>query len=124
MTGQISTSSWTMPISMCLLGHIAFPGEDTYWSGKEMGRLGELTHIANQVGHTDARDHFLGAIKDELEDWFDAGDGTDKQFFYNSDWGTLQGYPASFHSETQINDHQFHYGYFVQAAAHDRGIRS
>lgn len=95
----------------------AFPMQDTYAAGKEMGRLSELVHIANQIGHGEARDHLLGVLKAELEDWFDATDGTAKQFYYNSDWGTLQGYPASFHSETQINDHQFHYGYFVQAAA-------
>ena len=94
-----------------------FPMEDTYWSGKEMGRLSELVHISNQIGHSEARDYFLDVVEAELQDWFDATDGTDKQFFYNSEWGTLQGYPASFSSETQINDHQFHYGYFVQAAA-------
>ncbi|MBT5414324.1 MAG: hypothetical protein HOK81_06965, partial [Rhodospirillaceae bacterium] len=94
-----------------------FPGLDTYWSGKEMGRLSELVHISNQIGHTEARDYFLDVVKAELEDWFDATGGTDKQFYYNSEWGTLQGYPASFSSETQINDHHFHYGYFVQASA-------
>lgn len=94
-----------------------FPQPDTYWAGKEMGRLSELAQIAQQVGHTEARDAFLGAVKAELEDWLTAGDGSPKGFAYNAEWQTFQGYPASFGSDGQLNDHHFHYGYFVQAAA-------
>lgn len=92
---------------------------DSYWAGKDMGELSELAKIADQVGHTEARDFFINTIKSELEDWFtsDPSKLGDKQFYYNEVWGTLQAYPASFHSETQINDHHFHYGYFIQAAA-------
>ena len=83
--------------------------EDTYWVGKDLGELSELTQIANQANHIEARDYFLNTIKAELEDWFTADEAPgDKQFYYNEQWGTLQGYPASFHSETQINDHHFH----------------
>lgn len=96
---------------------IKIPFQDTYTAGKELGRLAELAQIANQVGETGARDTYLGVIKAELEDWFTAGGATGKEFVYNAQWGTLQGYPASFDSEKQLNDHNFHYGYFVQAAA-------
>ncbi|MFC7513355.1 glycosyl hydrolase [Streptomyces thermocarboxydus] len=30
---------------------------------------------------------------------------------------TLTGYPASYGSDTELNDHHFHYGYYVYAAA-------
>ena len=93
------------------------PYEDTYSVGKELGRLSALAQIAHQVGHGEARDLFLATIKTELADWFDAADGTDKLFYYNGQWDTLQGYPASFHTETQVNDHNFHYGYFIEASA-------
>ncbi len=97
---------------------IKIPFQDTYTAGKELGRLAELAQIANQVGESGARDTYLAVIKAELEDWFTAGDGaTDKKFVYNDEWGTLQGYPASFDTDKQLNDHNFHYGYFVQAAA-------
>ena len=33
------------------------------------------------------------------------------------DWGTLIGYPASYGSDVELNDHHFHYGYFIRAAA-------
>src|SRR6185437_8536491 len=32
-------------------------------------------------------------------------------------WGTLIGYPASYGSDDQLNDHHFHYGYYIKAAA-------
>jgi endoglucanase Acf2 len=96
---------------------VAVPYLDTYSAGKELGRLSELVQVANQVGDTGARDSLLAIVKHELEDWFDATDGTPKLFSYNTEWNTLQGYPASFDTEKQLNDHNFHYGYFVQAAA-------
>ena len=96
---------------------IKIPFQDTYTAGKELGRLAELAQIANQIGETGVRDTYLAVMKGELQDWFTAGNGTDKMFAYNAEWGTLQGYPASFDTEKQLNDHNFHYGYFVQAAA-------
>ena len=38
-------------------------------------------------------------------------------FYYNRPWGTLIGYPAGYGSDTELNDHHFHYGYFLFAAA-------
>ncbi|MDQ0314756.1 glycosyl hydrolase [Amorphus orientalis] len=97
---------------------IKVPALDTYWAGKELGRLAELAEIAHQIGDTQSRDLFLETMKAELEDWFTpTGAYEDKHFAYNAEWGTLQGYPASFGSDGQLNDHHFHYGYFVQAAA-------
>ncbi|MDF1761184.1 MAG: glycosyl hydrolase [Coxiellaceae bacterium] len=98
---------------------VAITAEDTYWAGKDMAKYAELAEIADQVGHTTARDYFVNTVKAELQDWFvaDSSLDGDKQFYYNSEWGTLQGYPASFDSETQINDHHFHYGYFIKSAA-------
>ena len=91
--------------------------QDSYWSGKEMGRLGELAELADQVGHTDAKTFFISTIKAELQDWFTAsGTQGDKQFYYNSDWNVFQAYPGAYNSDTQINDHHFHAGYFIRAA--------
>ncbi|MGH7243356.1 MAG: glycosyl hydrolase, partial [Phycisphaerales bacterium] len=41
----------------------------------------------------------------------------DRVFYYQSAWSTLLGNPGSFGLATEMNDHNFHYGYFVQAAA-------
>ena len=54
-------------------------------------------------------------------DWFTfdyPGGGTTQQFFaHDSTWSTLIGYPASYGADTELNDHHFHYGYFIMAAA-------
>ena len=58
-------------------------------------------------------------------DWlqFDGGNGgssggTDETFFARDDtWSTLIGYPSSYGSASELNDHHFHYGYFIAAAA-------
>ncbi len=90
----------------------------TYWTGKSLGRLASLVRIAEQVGHTAARDSFLNAIKGRLQDWFQAPDGkTTRLFHYNSTWGTLIGYPAEYGSDGELNDHHFHYAYYIMAAA-------
>ncbi|PDP84662.1 glycoside hydrolase [Glycomyces fuscus] len=94
--------------------HFPEPG-DTYWDGKALGRLAQLVPIADSIGHTEARDRLLDLVRTRLEDWFTAG-GT-RQFAYESDWGTMLGYPDSFGAATEVNDHDFHYGYFVSAAA-------
>ena len=92
--------------------------KDTYWTGKELGRLASLAHVADQAGLPDVRDRFLDRIQGELDAWLTAGKPTDpRQFHYEPTWGTLIGFPASYGSDTQLNDHNFHYGYYVMAAA-------
>ena len=60
-------------------------------------------------------------LKAELEDWFaaDTNGSLDvfKYFVYDDEWNTLLGLEESFASHQQLNDHNFHYGYFVRAAA-------
>lgn len=88
---------------------------DTYNSGKQMGVAAELVHIADQLGAVAERDYFLSELKRILEDWFTVGG--DREFSYNSTWNTVIGYPGSFGSSREINDHHFHYGYAIKAAA-------
>jgi endoglucanase Acf2 len=61
-------------------------------------------------------------LRATLESWFDARVGaadpaTAGRFLYDQRWGTLIGYPSSYGSATALNDHHFHYGYFLRAAA-------
>ena len=101
----------------------AQPGtKDTYWEGKHLGKLAALAPIAEQSGPPGAAEALRTALKARLEGWFTAAgrDGRAKRrglFYYNRAWGTLIGYPASYASDTQLNDHHFHYGYFIKAAA-------
>ena len=101
-----------------LMGNAVPDGNDTYWTGKNLNRAAQLVHIADQVGHTAARDHFLGDMKTKLANWLTYAPGEAQSFFlYNNAWGALTGYPANYGSDTELSDHQFHYGYWLVAAA-------
>ncbi|MEV0528750.1 glycosyl hydrolase [Streptomyces sp. NPDC050439] len=88
---------------------------DTYWTGKALGRLAQLVPVADQIGQTGTRDKLIGLLKGKLQAWFTAGGG--HEFSYDKDWRTLIGYPASYGSDAELNDHHFHYGYYIYAAA-------
>ena len=95
---------------------------DTYGEGKRLGKLATLVPIAEQAGAGEAATKFLTELRTRLDGWLTATDAAGRPkkaglFYYNREWGTLIGYPASFGSDTQLNDHHFHYGYFLKAAA-------
>ena len=92
--------------------------KDTYWEGKDLGKYANLTGIAEQVGATEIKERFLKEMKGRLENWFQADAGESAPlFYYDRNWGTLIGSRPSYGSDSQLNDHHFHYGYFIRAAA-------
>jgi len=98
------------------------PVKDTYWEGKHLGKLATLLAIAEQFGLDEARSSLAAKLRERLEHWLTATtrEGAIKPkglFCYNAPWGTLIGCPPSYGSDTELNDHHFHYGYFVRAAA-------
>ena len=94
---------------------------DTYWAGKNYGKVAELAAIARSVGMTTEANQLINWLKGELQDWFRANTtgslDTTKYFVYDNNWNTLLGFDESFGAQQQLNDHHFHYGYFVRAAA-------
>jgi endoglucanase Acf2 len=95
---------------------------DTYWLGKQLGKWATLLPIAEQLGEKDTAAECERRLKTALENFLTvrALDGREKKssiFAYEPHWGTLIGYPASFGSDQELNDHHFHYGYFLHAAA-------
>ena len=91
---------------------------DTYWEGKHLGKLATLGGIAEAMGEEEIETAYMDEIKLRLENWFTAGAGEESPlFYYNSRWGTLIGNKPSYGSDEQLNDHHFHYGYFIRAAA-------
>ena len=91
---------------------------DTYWLGKQFGRLSNILPIAEQTGNGAAASNFVNIMKDRLEDWFTASPGETGDLFYrDNNWGTLIGYQASYGTNDILNDHHFHYGYYIHAAA-------
>ncbi|WP_380164361.1 glycosyl hydrolase [Jannaschia sp. R86511] len=97
---------------------MSIDADDTYWTGKALGRAVRIAEIADQLDRTAVRDRALEQIEETLTDWFTADPGeTEQVFAYNESWGTLVGFPASYGSDKELNDHHFHYGYFILAAA-------
>lgn len=88
---------------------------DTYWTGKALSKLALLVPLADQVADTASRDRLVSLIKGRMEEWFTVGGPS--EFSYDKDWRTLIGYPASYGSDQELNDHHFHYSYYVMAAA-------
>ena len=90
----------------------------TYDDGKLLGKLASLSQIAEAAGDTEAHRQFLGQLRQRLERWLIATPGkAEPLFVYDSNWRTLVGLPAAFGSDWPFNDHHFHYGYFIRAAA-------
>jgi endoglucanase Acf2 len=95
---------------------------DTYWDGKNLGRLATLLQLARETGADTPRQSFQKELRARLENWLSADDfsGQPKNrllFYYDKNWGTLIGNQASYGSDVELNDHHFHYGYFLQGAA-------
>lgn len=95
--------------------------EDAYWSGKNYNKVAELIAITDAAGLTEQSTTMRDWLKAELADWFTAEtEGSldeNKYFVYDEQWNTLLAMEESFMSHQQLNDHHFHYGYIVRAAA-------
>lgn len=92
--------------------------KDTYWEGKDLGKFATMAGMADILEEEELKETFLDEIKERLENWFTASTGEEAPlFYYDKNWGTLVGSKASYGSDSQINDHHFHYGYFIRAAA-------
>jgi endoglucanase Acf2 len=100
----------------------AVPGA-AYWAGKDIYRHSVVSPLAEQTGQSEAHDYHQTALTDRLEAYLTAGDtqldtesGAD-MFYYDEGLGSLFAYPTDFGAVTSVNDHHFHYGYFVYGAA-------
>ena len=91
-------------------------GTGTYWTGKGLGAASQLMGIAEQVGDTEAATELETLIKRRFATWFS---GTaPSHFAFDKKIGTVIGYPEEYGSIAALNDHHFHYGYWIMAAAH------
>ena len=91
---------------------------DSYNEGQVMNRLIQTARIADLTGNISGRNTIIATIKERLEDWLSYESGEVAfLFFYNNNWDTLLGYPSGHGQDNNINDHHFHWGYFIHAAA-------
>ena len=103
-----------------------YGGYDTYWVGKNLNTLSDAIWLADQFKDNDMKtmtNDMVEGVEDYLKFWFDPyrayidGQHVDDYFYYDKEYGTLIGYPTSYDSDKQLNDHHFHYGYWIKAAA-------
>ncbi len=87
-----------------------------YWQGKGLTRVTQLMSVAEQQGDMEARGQLLTLAKERMEWWFRA-QGQRSYFHFDKGLGTVVAYPDEFFSVEQMNDHHFHYGYWIRAAA-------
>jgi endo-1,3(4)-beta-glucanase len=94
------------------------PPADTYFGGKWLYREAQLLEIADEVGAADAARSAQRALTEQLELWTDpagCSDRAERCFVYDPQWHAVVGLAAAFGSD-ELNDHHFHYGYFLNAA--------
>jgi endoglucanase Acf2 len=91
---------------------------DSYNEGQVMNRLIQTARIAEQIGNIEARNKMIATVKERLEDWLSYQSGEKAfLFYYNSTWSAMLGYPAGHGQDNNLNDHHFHWGYFIHAAS-------
>ena len=91
-------------------------GRGTYWIGKGVGAVAQLMSVAEAEGKPSMRNDLLALLKARLESWFDGKHST--YFVQDARIGSFLGYPEEFGSISHMNDHHFHYGYWIMGAAH------
>ena len=91
-------------------------GKGAYWQGKGLQRIATLMDVAEQQGDLAARDDLLKLLEGRVQDWF-SGDSNKTYFRYSKALGTLVSYPDEYFAVEQMNDHHFHYGYWIHAMA-------
>jgi endoglucanase Acf2 len=91
-------------------------GEGTYWTGKNYYRLSQAANIASQAGDAEAASILQDAIMKDMERFLQSQEHS-PLISYDDNWGTLNIHPTQFGADLVLNDHHFHYGYWVHASA-------
>ena len=91
-------------------------GLGPYWQGKGLQRVAKLLDVVEQQGDADGAAALQKLLKGRLEQWF-GGQDRKTYFLLDRSTGTVLGYPEEYFSVTQLNDHHFHYGYWIRTAA-------
>ncbi len=98
---------------------VDFAIDDTYFGGKILYRAANMLTLAEQLGVDDVAGKLRSGLTAELTMWFDpkgCATRSTKCFVYDRNLRSIIGLKASFGSD-ELNDHHFHYGYLLYAAA-------
>ncbi|MGC4176058.1 glycosyl hydrolase [Demequina sp.] len=92
---------------------------DSYFGGKALYRMANLLTIATELGEEEAAETVRAALAEALGEWGTAdrcASGEARCFVYDPMLRGVVGVTPAFGSE-DFNDHHFHYGYLLYAAA-------
>ncbi|MBO3084263.1 1,3-beta-glucanase [Cellulomonas sp. zg-ZUI188] len=95
----------------------AFPS-DTYFGGKALNRAASLVVLGEQLGVPDVVADLRSTTVDALREWAQPDGCAERDarcVVYDETARSVIGLTPSFGSE-ELNDHHFHYGYFLAAA--------
>ena len=92
---------------------------DTYFAGKQLAAMARLALIADELGEEDIAARVRTHLAIDIDPYLDPGGAS---VVYDRSWGGLvatgtQTAPNANFGAGFYNDHHFHYGYFVYAAA-------
>ena len=96
-------------------------GKGPYWQGKGLQRIANVMSVAEHEDMKDVRDDLLAKIKERAEGWL-SGKSSFNYFHHDKAFGTITSYPEEYDAVKDMNDHHFHYGYWIRAAA-EIGLR-
>ncbi|MEY4979403.1 MAG: hypothetical protein RLZZ352_1673 [Pseudomonadota bacterium] len=91
-------------------------GKGPYWQGKGLLRTTKLLDVLQVQGTPEQAQRVQQLVQGRIEEWFS---GTDRQRYFHLDksLGTVLSYPEEYFAVEQMNDHHFHYGYWIRAMA-------
>ena len=133
MTEQLTSIQWFAPggvdpsheeniraaLNEDLVGNDVVAG-DPYFGGKQMAKLARLALIAEDLGEASLAQQFRDKVQPVLESWLD---GTNPDtLLYETTWGGLVSTNGLVDSAADFGmafyqDHHFHFGYHIYAAA-------
>lgn len=90
-------------------------GNGSYWLGKVLGAQSQLLNIAETEADPQSTQKLIRLIEQHMESAFD--DRHSNYFEYNKDIASVLPHPEEYGTIESLNDHHFHYGYWIQAAA-------
>ena len=92
---------------------------DSYNDGQLLNRQVQTARIADEAGLAAESEKLRANIRTRLEKWLSCNAGDIAfMFYYHEPYGTLLGYPAGHGQDSNVNDHHFHWGYIIGAAAY------
>ena len=88
---------------------------DTYFGGKQLAKIARLILIAQELGEAAAEQQLRTTLEANMQSWLEGTNGDPLR--YDDVWGGLVTSSGGSFDMGRYNDHHFHFGYFLYAAA-------